>query len=169
MELEGFKRAIEERRLGPWHVFMASFLAGLHSMGLLNQAVVTVAARRAGAQVALYVRVKEELPPLEGDLPQRVKALLEYLQQLMPMAEGIHVEVAGRRAEVLINRQRCKFCPKGVGEAELEGTLCPYPALLEAFLNALLEGAEVKLQLAGRYPLAKEGDDCKIVLELQGD
>ncbi len=162
---KGLLDQIEKRELNPYHVFMASFLAGLHSMGMLNQATVTVAARGAGRKMALYLQAKGDLPPLRGTLMEKAATLIEHLQKVMPLGMQVQVEVKGDEVEVKVEGATCKFCPKGVGGAELEGTLCPYPALLASFADALLcsEGG-IKVKPQGRRPLVKEAGVCKMVL-----
>ena len=67
--------------------------------------------------------------------------------------------------EIAILSMGCKFCPKGVGEAELKGALCPYPGLVEEYVNGFLEaGEKVKLLSINRRQLRKIDDQCYIVL-----
>lgn len=54
----GFKESIEERDLNADDVFVASFFAGLNEFGILNQAVMNIAARRAGKYLAMFEEVK---------------------------------------------------------------------------------------------------------------
>jgi hypothetical protein len=59
-----------------------------------------------------------------------------------------------------ITSSTCKLCPKGVGAAELEGTLCPVPGMVEEIINTFMLPEKVKLVLIERNVLAKIGTEC---------
>jgi len=156
---------IEERQLEPHHVFLASFLAGLNEMGILNQASVNVAARRAGRYLAEYARVRGGLPDQGAYPAQTAQRYVEYLDAMLGLGTKMEIGEQDGTAYCKIVSEGCRFCPKGVGEAELEGTICPYPGLIEEFVNQLLpEGETVSLVMSNRRPLVKEGGSCVVQL-----
>lgn len=159
------KAKIDARGLEPQHVFLASFLAGLNEMGMLNQASVNVASRRAGHYLADYVKAQGSLPPEAGTKEESAQRFVEHLDKIMKLGTRLDIQGEPGNFVVKVMSMGCRFCPKGVGEAALEGTLCPYPALIEEFVNQLLpEGQKLKLAMKGRRPLHKEGDNCEIEL-----
>ncbi len=159
------KVKIDARELEPQHILLASFLAGLNEMGMLNQASVNIAARRAGRYMADFVKARGDLPEPGATKEQSAQRYVAHLDKIMKMGTKIDVEHRLDDVVVKVMSAGCRFCPKGVGEAELQGTLCPYPALIEEFVNQLLpEGQKFKLSMKDRRPLHKVGDNCEIEL-----
>jgi len=154
---------ISERELEAHHIFLAAFLAGLNEMGMLNQASVNMAARRAGKYLAEYARTREDLPGPEFSTAETATKLIAFLDSILGLGTTIEIRAEGEEAICRVLSSGCRFCPKGVGEAELEGTLCPYPGLIEEFVNQLLpENEKMRLVMVNRRPLIKEGDGCLI-------
>ena len=152
---------IAGRELEPHHVFLASFLAGLNEMGILNQASVNVAARRAGRYLAEYARVRGGLPEPGSTAVESAGRLARYLGDLLGLATEFEAGTEDGVAYCSVLSGGCRFCPKGVGEAELEGTICPYPGLIEEFVNQLLPGDQrIALRMQDRRPLAKVEGHC---------
>ena len=54
------------------------------------------------------------------------------------MSEIPKLRVRGDEIIVEIASDKCKICPKGVGGAEIEGTLCLIPNALSSFTNSFL-------------------------------
>jgi hypothetical protein len=158
---------IEERALRPHHIMVASMLAGLNEMGMLNQASVNVASRRAGRYLSDYAKARESLDSLAAGLSrtEKVHRLVRLLDELLELGTQVEVVEADTGFDVGILSAGCKFCPKGVGEAELKGALCPYPGMIEEFINAFLSPEEkIKLVSIDRRQLRKKGDNCSMLI-----
>lgn len=162
----GFKESIEERDLNADDVFMTSFLAGLNEFGILNQAVMNIASRRAGKYLAMFEEVKN---PLKIDESKGVKEeceqVLASLNSTLSISSDINIEKEYDNIVVKIRNSKCKFCPKGVGEAELEGTICPFPGLIEEFINHFCS-KKVKIMRVDNKILSKEDDWCVMKYEV---
>ena len=157
---------VQERGLEAYNVMLAAFLAGLNEMGMLNQASVNVASRRSGRYLAEFARLKTTLPEMGDDVKANAAALIEHLNSILTLSQELSVESGPSGAVLRITGSKCRFCPKGVGEAELEGTLCPYPGLVVEFVNALLpEGQSVQLVMTNRKPMSKTDAGCVITLQ----
>lgn len=157
---------IEKRELLPYHIFMASFLAGLNEMGMLNQASVNVASRRAGKYLAEYIRAKGVFQPESTSRFDKARQLINHLDSLLQLGTKLLVEAGPDGTECAVISMGCKFCPKGVGEAELKGTLCPYPGLIEQFVNELIAPLPpMKLKMTNRRQLVKSADRCIVKLK----
>ena len=162
----GLAEKIRERELEPHHIFLASFLAGLNEMGMLNQASVNVAGRRAGRYLAEYVKAQGDLPEPAGTIVETAQRYVAHLDSLLRLGTRIEIGGDGKTTWCRVASNGCRFCPKGVGEAELEGTICPYPGMIEEFVNQLLpDGQKVSLVMTNRRPLVKDGGDCLVRLE----
>ncbi|SMP06637.1 hypothetical protein SAMN06265339_0394 [Desulfurobacterium pacificum] len=158
----GFEEKVKSRNLRAENVFIASFIAGLNEFGVLNQAIVDFSAERAGKYLVNYLKAVDS--GVEGDcsVEERVEKVLNRLNEELGIGK-LSVEGSDGKVKVKILSSSCRFCPKGIGEAELEGTLCPFPKLFESFINSLCD-LDFKLEYQGleRCPLVKEGDFCII-------
>ena len=76
----------------------------------------------------------------QGKLDQCRSALAHLNAELTITLDpaDLYVEEEGEQFVVKIKTSQCRFCPKGVGEAELKGTLCPFPGLIEEFLHSMI-------------------------------
>ncbi len=153
---------IKERELGLHCSLFATFMAGFNEFGILNQAVMNSASRRAGDFIAEYLKwVRPD------SIPTTFAGLLERLNRELSISKGFVVDERGRRFSIRILTDRCRYCPVGVGGAELEGTICPFPGLFESFINGVFGGNRVKLIPVNRRFLNKEGGFCNIVYEVK--
>ncbi len=155
------RKVIEERGLTPCHVFFASYLAALHSAGILNQALVDYLARHAAETLHAYL---EAMGRLGGE--KKPSDVVNHTLDALEWGEW-SIEEKDAQLIVKIVTSKCRYCPKGVGRAELPGTACPLPKLLEAMLreagfNAVVERVE------DRRELVKEGGLCIIRYRLHG-
>ncbi len=156
-----FKEKVEEKSLDAKSVFIASLLAGLNEFGMLNQAVMKIASRRSGKYLAMCAQEKGNIEiDKNKSLKEKVEYLLTLLNEVLFISTDVKVEEAGGDSVIVkIKTSKCRFCPKGVGGAELEGTICPFPGLIEEFLNQFLD-QKVKVSTENNRILWKEGDWC---------
>ena len=150
------REKIERRQLKPHEVGVAALIAGFHELGILNQAAVFQATQRSGRALAEYAK-------LVGKVPSNPLEALNLLNELTPLAVEVTFSQDENAVTVRINTETCKYCPKGVGGAELEGSLCPYPGLILGFLSGFFQGA--KIQFFERKPLRKVGKECEMVFK----
>lgn len=164
-----FKLA-KERHLTPQHIACASFLGELANEGVLNQGNALLAGRVAGKNLAQYVK---GLAQESGEeLPNTPKEAAEFLIRLINMTDDYKVLEEGKKLIVGIRTSMCKYCPKGVGGAEISGTVCPFPGTLEAFLSNLLnKKVEVQLRQGDKdfkkTPLVKMEGYCTIEFKIE--
>jgi hypothetical protein len=106
---------IEERALRPHHIMVASLLAGLNEMGMLNQASVNVASRRAGRHLSDYAKAKESLDSLAAGIsrPEKVHRLVTLLDKLLELGTQVEVTETDTGFDVGILSAGCKFCQGG--------------------------------------------------------
>jgi hypothetical protein len=166
---EHMKKNIENRKIGPEQVYSASLIAGMSSFGILNQAVVSSAAEQMGNDLADYCIVSQPdvVSTLKSDTENDIAALfkksLDILQSLLQISGEIRYSDESGSMTVLIRASQCRYCPKGVGRAELTGTLCPFPSLIENFVNRLNSRTLIKVRKEKSKPLlTKEEDWCVI-------
>jgi len=163
---EMFQENVIKRELDTESIFFASFLAGLNLYGILNQAIVNKASERAGVHLAKFAGL-DEVNGYGTDDVSKLSALekfeksVEVLKKMLFISKNIEVIHRGEGTVIAIEAGTCRFCPKGVGEAELKGTLCPFPALMKSFSNEYWGTDIVELYKERAKPiLVKEGDRC---------
>jgi len=166
---EDIKRNIESRNLGPEQIFAASLIAGMSSFGILNQAVVSAAADKMGEDLAEYYKARN---PSEADSLSRVadtgvvatcKKSLNILQSMLGISGEISCSENNGIVYLKIRNSKCRYCPKGVGRAELSGTLCPFPSLIEKFVNILNNRSVINVLKEKAMPLLTKEDDWCII------
>ncbi len=157
------KQVVIDRDLNPYHSFFASFFAGLGELGMLNQGSINIVAKRASEYLYAYLDAKEILPDMSavpGDTQAEViKNLILYVNKILNLVGEYDLQEADEgQVVLLITGNKCRICPKGVGGAEVKGTLCPIPSLLESLINRIAEKDFLELITTG---IEKEGPTCK--------
>ena len=157
------KKVVLERDLNPYHSFFASFFAGLGELGMLNQGSINIVAKRAADYLYAYLDAKEILPDMDtvpGESKTEViKNLILYINRILSLVGEYDLQDAGDdQVVLLIAGNTCRICPKGVGGAEVKGTLCPIPSLLESLINMIAQKDMLELISPG---IEKEGSTCK--------
>jgi hypothetical protein len=166
---EDMKFMIETRNLGPEQIFTASLIAGMSSFGILNQAVVSWAAYRIGEDLAEYYGIckpsntDEMAHPIEAGTIDIFTKSVNILQSMLRISDEIATMEDGSIITIKIRNSKCRYCPKGVGRAELSGTLCPFPSLIEKFVNVLSGRTVVTIYKEKSAPLLKKEDDWCII------
>jgi len=160
----------KERHLTPPHILCATALGELANEGALNQGNALLAGRVAGKNLAAYVKGLAEESGEE--LPKTPAEAAEMLIRLINLTDDYKVFEENGYLVVGIRTQMCKFCPKGVGGAEIPGTVCPFPGVIEAFVSELLE-RPIKLVLEPldekafkKAPLLKKEGYCTMKFEI---
>jgi len=152
MHIEEYKK----KSLKPYHVLIATSLALFRRYGALNQGVVNISMKEVGRRLADIA-----VALMGGDV--RGKSLPEaarLLNEMLDLNEELLVEESGGRLIVKSRSEKCKVCPRRVGELELPGSLCPYVGLFEGFLEEL-KGVELSV-VDEKKPLEKVGEYCVI-------
>ena len=157
------KQLVLERDLSPYHSFFSSFFAGLAELGMINQGSINIVSKRAADYLYSYLEAKDILPDM-GDVPgnsttEVAKNLILYVNKILSLVgEYDFKDVEDGQAVLLIAGNTCRICPKGVGGAEVKGTLCPVPNLIESLVNKIAQNDLLELITPG---IEKEGVTCK--------
>jgi hypothetical protein len=163
---------ISERKITPQHALFALYLAAGAHTGILNQGAVSMFARYVAPRLKLYLEALGYKFPEAGEKDQ-VKMLSEIvatLNKALSISDEIRIVKEGEdTVSLIVLGEKCRYCPKGVGLAEIPGTLCPFPYLVAEL--ARLHGIElepVKKREGGRVSiLSKEKGYCKSVFRLK--
>ncbi len=161
----GFEEVVIERDLNKWNVLIASILAGFSKWGVLSQGIVNKNMELVADKLSRCFKTKGKVPEVDPskNFEANLLSIIRFLDKELEMAKESGLEIEGDVITFQVVSKTCNFCPIGVGEAELEGTACPYPALIKEFANKFLpEGQKVKLVVQERNYLKKESGKCFI-------
>jgi len=167
--MDDIKATIINRDLNPYHSFLSSFFAGLAELGMINQGSINIVSRRAAEYLYSYLDVKEILPDMNavpGDsTADVVRNLILYINKILSLMGDYELqEVEEGQVVLLVAADKCRICPKGVGGAEIKGTLCPIPSFLESLVNKIAGTELIDLITAG---IEKEGTTCKAYFQIK--
>jgi hypothetical protein len=162
------KQIVLERDLNPFHSFFSSFFAGLAELGMINQGSINIVSRRAADYLYSYLEAKEILPDISkvpGETPvELAKNLFLYINKILRLVGKYDLQESGEgQAVLLLAGDTCRICPKGVGGAEVKGTLCPIPSLVENLVNQIAQQDLLELTTKG---IEKEGTTCKAYFKI---
>jgi len=157
------KQVVLDRDLNPYHSFFSSFFGGLAELGMINQGSINIVSKRAAEYLYSYLEAKEILPDMKavpGETSTEVaKNLILYINKILSLVgEYEFKEVENGLAVLLITGNTCRICPKGVGGAEVKGTLCPIPTLVVSLVNKIAQQELLELVTTG---IEKDGPSCR--------
>lgn len=157
------KQVVLERDLNPYHSFFSSFFGGLAELGMINQGSINIVSKRAAEYLYSYLEAKEILPDMKavpGKTPTEVaKNLILYINKILSLVGDYEFkEAEDGQAVLLITGNTCRICPKGVGGAEVKGTLCPIPTLVVNLVNRIAQEELLELVTTG---IEKDGPLCR--------
>jgi hypothetical protein len=167
--MDDIKTTIINRDLNPYHSFLASFFAGLAELGMINQGSINIVSRRAAEYLYSYLDAKDILPDMKavpGDsTAEVVKNLILYINKIISLMGGYDLqELDEGQVVLLVAADKCRICPKGVGGAEVKGTLCPVPSFIESLVNKIAGTELIDLVTPG---IEKEGTTCKAYFQIK--
>lgn len=153
-----FERKIDERKLNACHVFMATMLGKLAEKGFLNQGALNILMPEIAKKLSIYL--KHKYGEFKSDNPEElIKEIIEKLIIELDPFIDYKIEINDSKITIAINSSTCKFCPKGVGEAEIPGILCSFPQLFKEIISNIM-GKTLNFSFPNR--LVKKSGYCII-------
>ena len=178
------KAIINDRQLSQWHLMIASLLGSLASQhGMFNQAFLNRILKHSMENFILpYFETLPEFQeaikkiPSGSSLQERLKPAVEFIDSVFELAGQIEIIEQGQDHAVLkVGSSGCRFCPIGVGKADMAAgmTFCPFPTMIEETAVHMLGGDRVKTVLHREGTktkiLIKEDGSCHIEYEIKQD
>ena len=137
------REIVEKRGVTPCQAFFAVMLASLADANILNQATVNYLSRTAAPRLHAYLRAMGLIDSRGASTRERIENALKSLNDALGIGPEPVVREKDRGLyEAGIGGDGCRYCPRGVGLAEIPWTACPFPRLIEGILR--LEGIEVE-------------------------
>ena len=137
---------IDDRQLSRWHLLIASLLGSLASQqGVFNQAFLNRILKHSMEK--FIIPYFETLPDFnescelarEGQtMVERLKPVVNSIDSAFNLAGQVEIiETDRNHATIRVGSSGCRFCPIGVGKAELVpgNTFCPFPTMIEETAN----------------------------------
>ncbi|MEA3266160.1 MAG: hypothetical protein U9P42_04380 [Candidatus Fermentibacteria bacterium] len=174
------KELIAERQLSQWHLMIASFLGSLASQqGMFNQAFLNRLLKHSMDKfiIPYFQTLPDYNEACEAarqgtTIAQRLNPVVAFMDNVFGLAGQVEViEKDDNHASFRVGSSGCRFCPIGVGKAELApgDTFCPFPTMLEETANEMLGGKVLKTVLTREGMkteiLKKEDGNCFIDYE----
>ncbi|MCK5786071.1 MAG: hypothetical protein KAH54_05895 [Candidatus Sabulitectum sp.] len=174
------KTLIDDRQLSQWHLMIASLLGSLASQqGMFNQAFLNRLLQHSMDK--FIIPYFETLPGYQEactkakvatTVTERLKPVVAFMDKVFDLAGQVEVtEKDNNHATFRVGSSGCRFCPIGVGKAELApgNTFCPFPTMIEETANQMLGEKVIKTVLTRKGMktdiLKKEDGNCFITYE----
>jgi hypothetical protein len=148
MTIDSYEKLIKDRKLKNLHIVLTSLLAEFSQLGTLNQGTTNIVGNGVGKKVAKCIK---EICP---NIPKNEEELIGFLIKFCDMCDDYIVE----NDKIGININKCRYCPKQIGEAEIPGSACPIPAMIISMLNELNDNNNYKLKLWNEHNLILKKD-----------
>ena len=140
---------VVERKLTGIHILVATFLGKMAEHGYLNQGALNLVIPEVTKNLVEYLKFKYPMSINDNmSEEEKIKKVMEILiSELDPFPQPL-ISLKNDKIDIAIETNKCKFCPIGVGGAELPGTLCMFPELIKQIINSMLnESYEVSIPL----------------------
>lgn len=146
IDLDYVKHTATSRKIAPCEALFATLLSALAEEGLLTQGSVNYIARRMIPAFYTYLKVLGYLgnTSSQSNEIEKFRAILVSVNEALKLGDKVSLEkIDENTIRACFGGSTCRYCPKGVGLAEIQGSVCPFPRLLEGI--AELEGVPVRL------------------------
>ncbi len=168
------KSLIDDRQLSQWHLMIASLLGSLASQeGMFNQAFLNRILKHSMDE--FVIPYFQTLPAYESalieieqatSLEQQLQPVIRFVDKIFNLAGQIElIEKDSGHSVLRVGSSGCRFCPIGVGKADISPgkTFCPFPTMIEETANEMLSKVQIKTVLK------REGTKTKILTKLDGN
>lgn len=154
---------IDRRDLKACHVLLASMLGELANKGFLNQGVLNTLIPKIADKLAIYIKHKYREMETD-DLNSLIKNTIEKIINELDAFINYKIYVENYKVTLIIDGSTCKFCPKGVGGAQLPGILCLFPQLFKEILTRIID-VEIGYMIPEK--IIKKGQYCITQFKIQ--
>jgi hypothetical protein len=161
------KTEIARRDINQHNAFLFAVFAGMVDLGLVNQGVVNELGKKTAAYMINYYSARDfEFTLGNNSLKEDVSYLFDYFNGDLNFVKEYTVERSGEGVQLSISSQLCRICPKGLGGAEIKGTLCIIPYFFMHLMNYYLARNNQLTLQKDRPPVTKESGNCVISYDL---
>jgi len=163
-------------RLDGAHLLWASTMGATFDLGIMSKAMLIPSMKTAAQRLARHEMQKETFPfidekPLNTEL---YRSIFDGLNDFIFFATDYDIEGDDKHVIMKIHKDRCMYCPTGVGGALLGTTICPYPQLFSVYLDMVIKNGfyykkvEMVKEADGSY-MRRGGDFDIIEFKIEDD
>ncbi|WP_025209945.1 hypothetical protein [Hippea sp. KM1] len=164
------------KKLDGAHLLWASTMGATFDLGIMSKAMLVPSMKTASQRLVRHKMQMGTFPFIDGRQlnTQLYKELLDDLNEFMFFADGYEIEGDDKHIIFKVHKDKCMYCPTGVGGALLGTTICPYPVLFSVYLDMVLKNGffyksvNMIKQPDGSY-MKREGDFDIIEFDLVDD
>ena len=157
----GIYHVAMKRGLTLENIMLATVLGQLANIGALNQGLVNIVGKNVGKTISEYY--KESDITLPSDDMELMKFLIERI-----IDESTSISEKNGIFTISVETNKCKVCPKGIGRAEIPGSVCPVPSLIASALTDLTGIQYVVVPWDNIHPTRKIENTCVFKLKKEG-
>lgn len=146
INLDYIRRTITSRKIAPCEALFATLLSALAEEGLLTQGTINYIIGKMTPTFHSYLKVLGYLDNVASQSSEieKFKAILVSVNEALKLGSKVNLEKIDENIiRACFGGSTCRYCPKGVGLAEIQGSVCPFPRLFEGI--AKLEGISIRL------------------------
>lgn len=167
-EKEKIKIASEEREVNPCQAFFALFISAAAENGILRQGMINLISERISERLFEYLKIKGFIEiDKKTEKEEKFCELLKQVNEALGIGKVFETEINRSEGKTIVKikfgGKFCRYCPKGVGLAEIPGSLCPFPILFKK-MGSLI-GIKVSIIQENGF-LKKEEGLCIVKYEI---
>ncbi|XRO76941.1 hypothetical protein ACO3VM_09310 [Methanocaldococcus sp. 10A] len=160
MTIGSYKKLIESRNLHPLHIILTSCLGELANLRLLNQGTTNIIGSYIGKKVGQCIL------DLGYEVPKDDKEFIKFLIEFCQICDDVVIKIEDNTITIGIKIDKCKYCPKQIGDAEIPGSACPIPSLIASLLGKFKNRSyKMKFWNDTNQLIKKENGYCWFVIE----
>ncbi len=163
-------------RLDGAHLLWASTMGATFDLGIMSKAMLIPSMKTAAQRLARHQMQKGAFPFIDGKPlnTELYRSIFDSLNEFVFFATDYQIESDEKSITIKIHKDRCMYCPTGVGGALLGTAICPYPQLFSVYLDMIIKNGfyykkvTINKQSDGSY-MKREGDLDIIELAIEDD
>ncbi len=123
------------------HLLWASTMGATFDLGIMSKAMLIPSMKTAAQRLTTHQMQKGTFPFIDGrELnSDTYRMIFDNLNDFIYFANGYEIKGDDKHVEIKIHKDRCMYCPTGVGGALLGTAICPYPQLFSVYLDMVLK------------------------------
>ena len=136
-----YERKERFNKLDGAHLLWASTMGATFDLGIMSKAMLTPSMRTAAQSIARHQMKKGIFPFIDGKplTVELYKNIFDSLNEFIFFATDYQIEGNEESITIRIHKDRCMYCPTGVGGAMLGTATCPYPQLFSVYLDMVIK------------------------------
>ncbi|WP_051904421.1 hypothetical protein [Hippea jasoniae] len=144
------------KKLDGAHLLWASTMGATFDLGIMSKAMLIPSMKTAALRLARHKMQNNTFPFIDRRTLNKelYREIFDDLNDFLFFADGYEVDGDEKSVVIRIHKDRCMYCPTGVGGALLGTTICPYPQLFSVYLDMIIKNG----YMAKKVGMVKQPD-----------